>query len=636
MSDSSATDLAATIIAAAALSISSIALLIAIGQITQQYISTAEGYRRCQSPVMGAWAQGTRKRFIPREVRFQTVYQSPHLSLESPTGLPEGKYFVGSDKLPNQQRYLEYRKSHKWRFLLDRRHDSSPPSLRASWLGLLEQLRVYQGAVYGSLASQKLGLGNEKKGTADVEARIWDLSSSNLNAWFTALKTDSQSEWMTLPAVEVTEFAWDFMPPEALRPFASISLGDLLAIGHRIGLDWTAVDPLQGILQAQDDNGNIISSSDIRGLGTLITFFHDERDRGNQSAYTNAFMPIPTTAADKLAFGIIPGDQRLGLNDVLATTDSDCLDYIASLDPEARRIMNNSFKTPDPHKTGFDQLMSLISPCLLLPNCRLIRVRLPHRTAVYGALYVMEAYVVFRERVKEIIASTSISAASPDLQDNAKWIWDRWQEIANEIHGAFEPAIIVEKADPVILAATMSRVHNQCTARLEVWTKTFLQDIDDVLEQVESNYRPSPDRQPVRELVRVHMLQANKIWGSATDHIAQGKAAKMYGLEKMGWPEGPIYCQMINHQLDNAPPIAKEVVRRVISPSRIHQIETSPLRPKIQDFEESVKAAWYILNFRALIFNRSHIFQNPARAGGRPYKLIPAEWCNSKMPIYIG
>lgn len=327
--------------------------------------------------------------------------------------------------------------------------------------------------------------------------------------------------------------------PEALRPFASISLGDLLAIGHRIGLDWTAVDPLQGILQAQDDSGNIISSSDIRGLGTLITFFHDERDRGNQSAYTNAFMPIPTTAADKLAFGIIPGDQRLGLNDVLATTDSDCLDYIASLDPEARQIMNRSFKTPDPHKSGFDQLMSLISPCLLLPNCRLIRVRLPHRTAVYGILYVMEGYVVFREHIKKI----KDSASSLEVQENATWIWERWQETRKKIHGAFEPAIIVDKADPVILAETMSGIHNECTTRLEAWIKKFLQDIDDVLSQVESNYRPPPDRQPVRELVRSHMLQAIKIWGPAADHISHKKPVEMHGLEKMGWPEGPIYCQ---------------------------------------------------------------------------------------------
>lgn len=250
-------------------------------------------------------------------------------------------------------------------------------------------------------------------------------------------------------------------------------------------------------------------------------------------------MPIPTTAADKLAFGIIPGDQRLGLNDVLATTDSDCLDYIASLDPEARQIMNRSFKTPDPHKSGFDQLMSLISPCLLLPNCRLIRVRLPHRTAVYGILYVMEGYVVFREHIKKI----KDSASSLEVQENATWIWERWQETRKKIHGAFEPAIIVDKADPVILAETMSGIHNECTTRLEAWIKKFLQDIDDVLSQVESNYRPPPDRQPVRELVRSHMLQAIKIWGPAADHISHKKPVEMHGLEKMGWPEGPIYCQ---------------------------------------------------------------------------------------------
>lgn len=41
----------------AALAVALVALIVALGQLIGQYFATADGYRRCQSSVMGPWAK---------------------------------------------------------------------------------------------------------------------------------------------------------------------------------------------------------------------------------------------------------------------------------------------------------------------------------------------------------------------------------------------------------------------------------------------------------------------------------------------------------------------------------------------------------------------------------------------------
>ena len=47
-------------LAGAAFAVALTALFIAVGQLLQQVFGTAEGYRRCQSSVLGPWARKTR------------------------------------------------------------------------------------------------------------------------------------------------------------------------------------------------------------------------------------------------------------------------------------------------------------------------------------------------------------------------------------------------------------------------------------------------------------------------------------------------------------------------------------------------------------------------------------------------
>jgi hypothetical protein len=59
-----------------ALVISLAALVIALGQILQQYFATAEGYRRCREDVMGDWSKLTRAPFDYKGLRFETRFVS--------------------------------------------------------------------------------------------------------------------------------------------------------------------------------------------------------------------------------------------------------------------------------------------------------------------------------------------------------------------------------------------------------------------------------------------------------------------------------------------------------------------------------------------------------------------------------
>lgn len=68
-----------------ALTISLVALVITSGQLLGQYFATADGYRRCQSSVMGPWAKHTRLSWRWRQFRFETYFTTPQI-----TFLPDG------------------------------------------------------------------------------------------------------------------------------------------------------------------------------------------------------------------------------------------------------------------------------------------------------------------------------------------------------------------------------------------------------------------------------------------------------------------------------------------------------------------------------------------------------------------
>lgn len=66
-----------------ALLVSLVALLVSLLQVLQQYFATADGYRNCAESIIGPWHRTRRRRLVPSEFRFETVYDAPLIRLLS-------------------------------------------------------------------------------------------------------------------------------------------------------------------------------------------------------------------------------------------------------------------------------------------------------------------------------------------------------------------------------------------------------------------------------------------------------------------------------------------------------------------------------------------------------------------------
>jgi hypothetical protein len=64
------------------------------------------------------------------------------------------------------------------------------------------------------------------------------------------------------------------MPPEIVRPLATITIGTLVVLAHRMGMVWRDLRPIRGLLRAEA-NGHTFTSIVIRGFGTLVQYTYD-------------------------------------------------------------------------------------------------------------------------------------------------------------------------------------------------------------------------------------------------------------------------------------------------------------------------------------------------------------------------
>ena len=76
---------AADILAYVSLVIAIIAFFLSVAQGLQQYISTAEGYRKCAESVVGPWVKHRRRYFVLGELRFAVAFKTPVFFVATPT-----------------------------------------------------------------------------------------------------------------------------------------------------------------------------------------------------------------------------------------------------------------------------------------------------------------------------------------------------------------------------------------------------------------------------------------------------------------------------------------------------------------------------------------------------------------------
>ncbi|KAI9737803.1 MAG: hypothetical protein M1834_009172 [Cirrosporium novae-zelandiae] len=284
MASSSASD---TDLAAAALATALAALLIAIGQLLQQYFATADGgYRRCQSSVMGPWAKRTHLRWRWSQFRFETIFTTPFISL-----YPFNKQSVKVIGPRYDRAWVvggmcteQSKKAHS---LVSGKHGENIDS--ATWLRFLRA--IYKG--------HELLLKDSK--------RVQDPEKGFNFEFVTAGKDPDPT--LTMPIVEFEERSWDFMPPEVVKPYARIGVSDIAILVRRLGMNWMVFDPHEGTMRAEG-NGFVLTSTTVRSVGTMLYFTSTGREVGLPLEYVMGrrvkdLRWIPKARADAMTFGVL-------------------------------------------------------------------------------------------------------------------------------------------------------------------------------------------------------------------------------------------------------------------------------------------------------------------------------------------
>jgi hypothetical protein len=185
-----------------AIILSGAAFIISVSQALQQYLATAEGYRRCQEKVLGPWAdEFTDRKFRWKELRFETLFTTPRIiltplfdqpqlpSFPNSHSLVSGKEAFGRELVPGE---------------VDVNSDSNANWV--CWLRLLEELKALHMGLLSSLPRDRKSLGVEEEQANPHELQhLEDGSNSNFN--FPSFIPEKQS--------------WDFVPADVLKPLAS-------------------------------------------------------------------------------------------------------------------------------------------------------------------------------------------------------------------------------------------------------------------------------------------------------------------------------------------------------------------------------------------------------------------------------
>ena len=416
------------IVVLVALIVSVVALIVTSLQLSAQIFLTAEGQRKCSESLLSVWSKDnttkTRWKWRWSEARFELYFVIPEIclgTLVSPT--------------PDERKPPEKNRSHFGTFFHPLIEAETIPQRKAesilgtdreldcvlflaalaynapdtvSWLSFLTFLRLETGDI----------------DTETVIKETFDTSSAREVAPEETCKPNLAPLEISWPRVKYRVHSWDYMPPNAPKPFAKFTIHDIAVLVRRLGMVWKTFDPKNGDMSAEG-GAHILTSSLIPGLGLVLehrcldemslatrasqrvsvilsrknNLFTQSQKATLRKAQANALglsvrdferydaesqresqidlkkQDDSSTRArknrtwlkdmDKYFFGLVPGDPRLGLPDYPFAEVSDRLNAVL---PRVDR--NESLReklSKDKHldwQCSFNDLMAIVPPGL--------------------------------------------------------------------------------------------------------------------------------------------------------------------------------------------------------------------------------------------------------------------------------
>ena len=546
-----------------AIVIAVIAFFVTTAQLLQALFGTADGYRRCQSSVIGPWASKTRRKFRWGEFRFETIFSTPDIRLQSEKEAVRATLITG-DLISRQETLIPH---------IESSNDSHGDLV--SWLTLLHRLQVLQDAQFSSFGNQAAPRHIPQEKYPNLKKDIPGLAQESISYAVVTVRTRS----------------WDFMPTDIVRPFASSTIGDIIAIAHRLGMEWKDLRPGENIMRAEG-NGQSFSSTPIRSLGILLQYTSD-RPLAEDKAQRNTSMMVCSAEADKFGFGIIPGFKDLGMSDI----QIDDAQEETALKNAMRDLGIESYQwhlgVPHNHQNSFD-LLPLMSPWIPLRGSNIVQIRRPCRNFPSATMW-WEGLVVFKNRLRDICSNQNETSSLSQL----RWVLEKYETMSSKYGWNDCPSWEEEGSN--------SRIKNGRDLAFlddlyDIWRKCtkYLQDIQ--TRGHDSFYR---------DLVAAHIVQALAVPPEMDRNVGDGKD------QNARWSfasfRSPHMAETMHLFIDRIPGMADFMAQKNFSD------------------RDTVRDAWWTMILRAMCWQRSIAFveRDPSSA------VVPSALYNSRAPVYI-
>jgi hypothetical protein len=582
-----------------ALIISIVALVIALAQLLAQVVGTVEGHRKCQTSVMGKWSEHTHRHWRWTQFRFETRFATPDIILASYPPTYSGIIAMTGEEESRTKTYVPKD---------DKIED--PNSERACWVPLLIAVHENSAAIFKQL--------------------------------FPAQPTKRDLKHLSWPAVRKRRRSWDFMPPDIARPFAAASASDIAILACRMGVVWKEFRPPEGIMEGQSRE-HMFSAMNVRGLGTLLGYtrafygnsqiprsdktqppykkskakstaksknssdndpemgvgendIDQEREVRENENLDVAPAPIKTALwvctpeADRMWFGILPGNSELSLPTFTVGTDDDVSATLQQLDPEGVAVQHLRLMQ-DRHRGylhGFCDIVPMVAPWLRQPasqvNCYPSPLGSPN---TLGLTWYCVASKVFYDQLvvyndnKGTIQTRKIAEYYKRLKDKYGREWDG---ISADLSGR------------------SSDYYDELESHYNDTTKYFQG------KQPANTYAHNELWNPAHymDLVTAHLREAPRSYLDALSAIADGRGHGIHTDGDKYWRgEAMMYYWFY------IPDYVRVMKWRGCGNADL------------------VEEAWITLVFRAFLWMRAHIpHENP-----RP---LPSQYYGSRLPVYIG
>ena len=567
-------------LASAALAVALAALAIAITQLLGQMFATADGYRRCQSSVMGAWAQYTRLRWKWTEMRFETLFTTPEIFL-----LPYIPNMQATSKMAVQQEEL------KWVGTFPGATENPNSSLsQRSYLRTIDGLEP-------KLVDQNMGTGSNHEMACwlpflhSIRENESELHHSQVYQNATNYHTPRR------PACRSIQKSWDFMAPELVRPLAVTYVGDIAIIVQRLGMTWQTFRPEEGEMRAEG-NGHIIYSTLVRSIGPILHYAqgrirgvpYERYGENANGTVPTEFLLIPSEEADMMRFGILPCYAELmkckkyamgTIDEVRATLD--LLDPTGSASKKIRD--NRQFETTATF--GFPDLISMAAPMFRQNGSTQIRLPVPTEHCT-GLTSHKEGFVVFRERL-----GNYVSHEQTEPSHQTSWVLDSYDSLKSA-YASWENGF-----------------------KASFWVDTdclCLDQVSDMWWQTTNYFLQLQHSGKARiqyvDLVACHIKNAVNFWHEGYERIQKGQGREHHGLRD--W-----LAEGMHMYWDYLPNIVSE------------------MSVKTYASESLIREAWIMLLFRAFCWSRCH-YMSPSEARFPDSTRLPSRYWNSKLPVYLG